>query len=190
LVPLADGETLIPPPVPGTTGGSGTTVVHTPSLDTFASNMGMLVSPVKNALSMLQAMPPVAPGQFYHAYQIEDKVDGTGGTGGLVSSYTSVLNELADGLTSIQSAATAMSKKYTTIDELNNAKVSDLDNDFDTAQSEFGSMMTANGGTASTGGTSDNGGNTGNNPPKTNSPNTGGNTGGNTKTGGNTGGSN
>jgi hypothetical protein len=155
---------LIAPPVPSSSASSsGSTVVNTPSLDAFASNIGALINPVKDAYSKLLALPAVAPGQFYQAYQIQNKVNGAQGSSGgsgtdLTSSYTAVLNDLADGLTSIQTAAQQMSAKYTTTNDLNNMKASDLQTDLDSAQSEFGSMMSANGGAGGDSGTSTNGG--------------------------------
>jgi hypothetical protein len=158
---LPDGTSgnLNPPTVPGgnPTSGSGTTSVDTPSMDTFAKNIGLLIGPVKDASTRAQNFPPVAPGQFYHAYQIQDKVTGPpggssgSGTSDLVTSYSGVFNDLADGLTKIQSAATAISNKYKTTQDLNNLKVSELNTDFSDATTEFGNMMGANGGNGGSG---------------------------------------
>jgi uncharacterized membrane protein YgcG len=162
----AEQGNLNPPAVPSASaGGSGKTVVNTPSLDTFASNMGALVAPVKDAYAKLQALPAVAPGQFYHAFVIQNKVTGSqtaaGATsnGDLVSSYKAVLKDLADGLTDLQNAATQMSQKYTSFDDLNKMKVSELQSDLDSASSEFTKSVNANGaGSSASGGAGSGGG--------------------------------
>jgi hypothetical protein len=134
-------------------------------MDTFAKNIGLLISPVKDAVTRATNFPAVAPGQFYHAYQIQTKVTGPpGGSSGsgtpdLVTSYSGVFNDLVDGLTKIQSAATAISSKYKTAQDLNNIKVSELNTDLSDATTEFNNMVTANGGSSGSGSGS------GNTPP-------------------------
>jgi hypothetical protein len=148
----AETANLTPPAVPSSSGsGSGTTVVNTPSMDVFATNIGHLVGPVKDAYTKLAALAPVEPGQFYDAYELQGDVSGaSGATSDLVSNYIGVLKNLADGLTDIKSAATTMSQKYTSIDDLNNMKVADLNSDLSNSQSDFTNMMDANGGSSST----------------------------------------
>jgi hypothetical protein len=138
-VPLA-------PTVPKYSSEAGTTVVDVPALQIYASNIGQLIGPVEDALTQLKNLEPVAPGAFYHAYQILTKVDGTNGTGGLVPSYSQVLTDLANGLTDIQNAANQMAAKYKTFDDLNKMQVTDLQNDLNTAESDFNALMSANGG--------------------------------------------
>jgi hypothetical protein len=150
----AETANLTPPAVPSSSGsGSGTTVVNTPSMDTFATNIGNLVGPVKDAYTKLAALAQVEPGQFYDAYQLQGDVSGaSGATSDLVSNYIGVLKNLGNGLTDIQSAATTMSQKYTSVNDLNNIKVSDLNSDLSNSQSDFTNMMDANGGSSSSGG--------------------------------------
>lgn len=159
VISSQEGENLIPPPVPSQAGsGPGTTTVDTPSLGTFAANIGALLVPVKDAYTQLNTLPTVKPGLFYHAYQIQSKVNGAQSTStgsasasNLVTNYLAVLNDLADGLTQIQNAAQQMSQKYTTFDELNQMKAAELQGDLANANTEFSQMMSANGGTGGTG---------------------------------------
>ena len=149
---------LTPPPVPTEIGGAGETAVNTPSMDVFASNIGKLVAPVQDALSQLGALSPIAAGAFADAYNVQNKVSGnpnnskTSSTSDLVSSYKAVLQDLAQGLTDVQSATQKMSKTYTTTNDLNNMNVTDLKNDLNAAQGDFGNMMSANGGNPNPGG--------------------------------------
>ena len=164
VTPTENGN-LTPPGVPKQNGGSGSTVVDTASMDTFASNMGKLIAPVNDALSKLKALEPLAPGAFADAYNVQTKVSGASSstTGdGLVPNYTTVLQDLVNGLTDIQSAAQQMSSKYKTADDLNNMSVTDLQNNLNQAQGDFSNMMSANGGmgattTTTTGGTGNGG---------------------------------
>jgi hypothetical protein len=150
---LAPGAVPQAPPVPGTQGGSGQTVVSTPSLDAFAASVGQLISPVQTALSQLKALAPVAPGAFDKAWTIQGQVSGSqtgsgSSTPALQATYETVLTDLINGLTDLQSAVVTMSGKYTTADDLNHATATDLQNDLDAAQGDFGNMMTANGGSS------------------------------------------
>src|SRR5579875_2153753 len=145
-----------PPAVPKQTGNSsGKTSVDTPSLDVFASNMGKLIAPVKDAWTTLNGVAPIAAGSFADATTIRSRIaPGTGDSGGssttsgqdLKSSYLSVLQDLYTGLGDLQTAAQQMSTKYKTTDDLNGASATDLQNDFADAGSQFGQMMTDNGG--------------------------------------------
>ena len=56
------------------------------------------------------------------------------------------LADLANGLTDLQTATKNMSKTYTTADELNGMKVTDLQKNLDTASGDFTGMMTDAGG--------------------------------------------
>lgn len=141
------------PGVPGKAGsGSGSTVVSTPSIDVFASNIQQLIAPVNSALAKLKALGPLAPGGFNEAYTLTQQVSDSGSSGGaatdLVHAYQNVLHDLADGLTDLNSAATTMSQKYKTADDLNNMKVSDLQAQLDDTTGDLNAMMTANGGTS------------------------------------------
>lgn len=150
---LTSGQTANtqPPAVPSQDGGSGTTVVDTPSLDTFAENMGKLMAPVKDAWSTLNGLSPIAAGSFADATNIRTKVSGdssgaSGSSSDLLSSYLSVLDDLHSGLSDLQVAAQQMSQKYTTADDLNGMSATDLQNDLEDTQNLFGNMMSANGG--------------------------------------------
>jgi hypothetical protein len=184
---LPDGTSgnVTPPAVPGnTSSGSGNTSVDTPSMDLFASNIGLLIGPAKDAATRAQNFPAVAPGQFYHAYQIQDKVTGPpGGSSGsgttdLVTSYQGVFTDLADGLTNIQKAAQAISAKYKTTQDLNNLKVSELNTDFSDASTDFNNSVTANGGSSGSGNNSPSGSGSGsgNKPSGSNTKGSGSNT--------------
>jgi len=160
---LTSGDTsnLTPPKVPPQNGGSGTTVVDTASLDTFADNMSRLLTPVKDALTQLKAMPQVAAGLFPDAQTMETAVSGipsdssassgssgsgAAGADNLQANYIKVLSDLCDGLTDLKQAATTMSGKYTTADDLNNMSVTDLTNALNSSTSDFSKVMTDNGG--------------------------------------------
>jgi len=146
--PLPSGAAPTPPPVPGGAGNGKHTSVDTPSLDLFAQNIGQLIQPVSDALSGLHGVN-VQPGAFYHADVIRSKIGGANGDAGLKNNYTLVLNDLKNGLSDLQTAVTQMSAKYKSTEDLNGMKVSDLQNDFDSASSYFNSMTSDNGGSGS-----------------------------------------
>jgi hypothetical protein len=138
--------------VPSQTGAGGKTVVNTAALDTFASNINQLIGPVKDAYNQLQKLNPLQIGSLHESTGLEMKINsatsGSSGSGGLVDSYSAVLNDLANGLTDIYNAAKTMSKNYTTADDLNGMSVTDLQNAFSKAQGDFSNMISANGGTS------------------------------------------
>jgi hypothetical protein len=144
------------PPVPQQDGGKGATVVNTPSLDVFASNMGKLMAPVKDAWTTLNGVAPIAAGSFADATAIKTKVSGggasTGGAsaGDIVSGYLNVLNDLHKGLGDLQTAANQMSAKYTTADDLNGMSAIDLQNDMGDSANLFGQLGTDSGAAPST----------------------------------------
>jgi hypothetical protein len=154
---------ITPPAVPTTGGGSGTVSVNTDLLSTVANNLDTLNSSVDSAFSKLSGLTPLAPGAFWDAYQLKAAVGspGDGSTSDLVNSYMAVLTDLGAGLKDIQNALQQMKSTYTTFDQLNQMKVSDLDTDLNSAESNFTTMMTANGGSSGTSST------TGNTPPPT-----------------------
>ena len=156
---------LTQPPVPSEDDTKGQTVVSTDALDTFAANITNLVPPVKDALTTLAGLPKVAAGGFPEAYTISGQISGGSGSGGgggggsgggggggggggsdLADSYKMVLNYLADGLTNIAGAASSMSKTYSTADELNNATAADVTSALAAVTSDFGSLLTSDGG--------------------------------------------
>jgi len=155
-VPQQDGPTITssqqaglePPPVPSQDGPNGQVVVNTDALDAFANNVGLLIPPVKAALSTLAGLPKVAAGGFPEAYAISDQVSGSGSGSDLADSYKLVLNYMSDGLTDIVNAANSMSKTYATTDELNSATADDVTKSLGTAQNDINSMLGADGGSA------------------------------------------
>src|ERR1700761_1491292 len=144
------------PPVPQQDGSKGETVVNTPSLDVFASNMGKLLAPVKDAWSTLNGLAPVAAGSFADATAIRSKVSGgdasTGGdtAGDIVGGYLKVLNDLHKGLGDLQTTANTMSGKYKTADDLNGMSATDLQNDLGDSANLFGQLGTDSGASPST----------------------------------------
>jgi len=122
------------PPVPGVTS------VNTTALANFSTYIGELIPPIKALVQELTGVD-VQPGAFYDADQIRTVINGLNDDAGLKSSYTKIIGDLVQGLTDIQTALGQMATKYTTTDELNKATVTDLQNDFQTVQSDFTSMM-------------------------------------------------
>ena len=68
----------------------------------------------------------------------------------MLSSYHSVLHDLATGLTDLQTATQQMSRRYTTTDDLNGMKVADLQSGLNATTADFNAMISANGGTTAT----------------------------------------
>src|SRR4051812_16834352 len=71
---LSDLHPFVPPPVPGGDGHNGTSV-STPSLDLFATNIDLLIQPVRDVAAALTDVS-VAPGAFYHANVMRTSVNG------------------------------------------------------------------------------------------------------------------
>jgi hypothetical protein len=122
------------PQVPTGTGKGGSTVVNTPSLDQFASNMGQLAEPVKKAYTMVLNMKPVLPGDFFDAYKL---AQATTGDGGLQAKYLTLLHSLGQGLTDIGSGCQQLSQKYSTIEEDNKMSADDVMSAMQPAQGDF-----------------------------------------------------
>jgi hypothetical protein len=131
----------------------GKTSVDTPSLDLFAANLNELITPLKQAYSDLEDVD-VQPGAFYHADQIRNQINGVDGTSGLKSQYQQVLTDLVTGLTDTVAAVQKMSRKYSSVEDLNKASAADVQSDLTTASGDFSQMMSdaASGGASSSGG--------------------------------------
>lgn len=135
------------PPVPSGNGYTGVSV-DSDLLTVVGNNMSDLQQSVKKAYDRLNALYPLAPGAFWDAYQLQNKVgspnDGT--SSDLVSSYLAVLQDLGNGLGDVHNTLMTMGSKYKTFSDLNDMKTSDLDNDLAGAQSAMSNMMSDNGG--------------------------------------------
>ncbi|MEU6028856.1 hypothetical protein ABZ825_17880 [Streptomyces tauricus] len=147
---LSDLNPFVPPPVPGGDGQGGTSV-STPSLDLFASNIDLLIQPVRDVATGLDEVA-VAPGAFYHANVMRSTVNGPNADGGLKKSYGVALSALVRGLTDLRDGARTLSRKYTTAEEDNSLTATDLADAMRTATADFNTMMTSNGGSAMTSG--------------------------------------
>ena len=145
---LSDLHPFVPPPVPGGDGHNGTSI-STPSMDLFASNIDLLIQPVRNVATALNDVA-VAPGAFYHANKMRATVNGANADGGLKKSYGDALSALIRGLTDLRDGVRALSRKYGTTEEANNMTASDLADAFTTTTADFNTMMTSNGGSAMT----------------------------------------
>ncbi|MEW1773104.1 hypothetical protein [Streptomyces sp. NPDC086777] len=160
---LTDLHPFVPPPVPGGDGHNGTSV-STPSLDLFASNIDLLIQPVRDVATKLGDVS-VAPGAFYHANVMRTTVNGPNADAGLKKSYGDALSALVRGLTDLRDGVRGLSHKYATIEDANGMRAQDLADAFTTTTADFNTMMTSNGGSGmtSTTGTGNTGnGNTGN----------------------------
>ncbi|MEU3341157.1 hypothetical protein [Streptomyces sp. NPDC006668] len=113
------------PNVPGGSGGGKKTQVNTASMEQFASNIETLIPYVQRASSALGRVSP-APGAFYHANVMREKVSGNGGDGCLRDAYLKVLTDLANGLTELCHGVRLMNKKYQSIEEANKMSAKDL----------------------------------------------------------------
>ncbi|MCS0606297.1 hypothetical protein NX794_34565 [Streptomyces sp. LP11] len=148
---LTDAHPFVPPPVPGGDGHNGTSV-STPSMDLFASNIGLMIQPVRDAATGLDDVS-VAPGAFYHANVMRKTVNGPNADGGLKKSYDDALSALVRGLTDLRDGVQALSRKYSTTEDANNMTAQDLADAFTTTTADFNTMMTSNGGSGMTTGT-------------------------------------
>ncbi|MEU9345161.1 hypothetical protein AB0D74_28560 [Streptomyces sp. NPDC048278] len=145
---LSDLHPFVPPPVPGGDGHNGTSV-STPSLDLFASNIDLLIQPVRDVATGLSDVA-IAPGAFYHANKMRTTVNGPNADDGLKKSYGEALSALVRGLTDLRDGVRGLSLKYTTTEDANNATAQDLADAFTTTTADFNTMMTSNGGSGTT----------------------------------------
>ncbi|MER7186091.1 hypothetical protein ABT404_42655 [Streptomyces hyaluromycini] len=141
---LSDLHPFVPPPVPGGDGHDGTSV-STPSLDLFASNIDLLIQPVRKVATDLTDVS-VAPGAFYHANVMRTTVNGPNADAGLKKSYSDALSALVRGLTDLRDGVRGLSQKYATTEDANNMTAQDLADAFTTTTADFNTMMTSNGG--------------------------------------------
>jgi hypothetical protein len=126
--------------VPSGGGPTPPTQVDTTTLDAFAKYMGDLVPFLNNLIPDLNLVN-VQPGAFYHADQIRTVINGLNGDAGLKSRFQSVISDLVQGLTDIQTAVTEMSTKYKSTEELNNMSSDDLTKEFQSVQADFSALM-------------------------------------------------
>ncbi|MGW1029003.1 hypothetical protein ACWD4J_35890 [Streptomyces sp. NPDC002577] len=126
-----------PPPVPGGSGSGRRTSVDTPSMELFADNMDKLAEPVKQAYQKLLELHRVNPGAFYDAYMLRQVSCGANGDSGLQNTYLKILHDLGQGLADISSGARLLSQKYKTVEEESKMTAEDLNNAFQSAQSDF-----------------------------------------------------
>ncbi|GGN05970.1 hypothetical protein [Streptomyces fuscichromogenes] len=145
---LSDLHPFVPPPVPGGDGHNGTSV-STPSLDLFASNIDLLIQPVRDVATKLTDVS-VAPGAFYHANVMRTTVNGPNADAGLKKSYGDALSALVRGLTDLRDGVRGLSHKYATTEDANGMRAQDLADAFTTTTADFNAMMTSNGGSGMT----------------------------------------
>ena len=148
---LSDLHPFVPPPVPGGDGHNGTSV-STPSLDLFATNIDLLIQPVRDVATALTDVS-VAPGAFYHANVMRTSVNGPNADAGLKKSYGDALTALVRGLTDLRDGVKGLSHKYATTEDANGMTAQDLADAFTTTTADFNTVMTSNGGTGMTGNT-------------------------------------
>ncbi|CAG6395292.1 hypothetical protein NMG29_35710 [Streptomyces cocklensis] len=144
---VPDPRSFVPPPVPGAKGASGGTSVSTPSLDLLAQNIDMLIAPVREAILRL-ATVNIAPGAFYHANTMRQKVNGPNDDAGLMKSLGDSLKALSTGLTDMRDGVRKLSHDYTTTEDANGMKAEDLAKALGNTPVDFNTMMTAAGGSA------------------------------------------
>ena len=149
--PMVQGY-LQPPKVPSFAASKGKTSVSTDALADVAANMGTLATVVQQVNSLLSQMRKLAPGSLFESYELRDKVGypGDGTTTSLIYNYGQSLQDLSRGLSDVRDGLNKMRSTYKSFDDLNKAKIQDLENDFANAEADFTSMMTDNGGSAPT----------------------------------------
>lgn len=117
-----DGAPAInPPDVPGKKdgNGSGKTTVNTPSMKIFAENINTLLTPLNKSLELLQALPPVAAGDFHTSKVMKKMITGDAGDGMLQSGFETVLKKCIKTITDTHEAVSKLARDYENIDDLN-----------------------------------------------------------------------
>lgn len=138
---------VTPPRVPSSPGSGGPgTSVDTPSMDTFADNIDLLIAPTNTASTTLGDVD-VEPGAFYHANKMRTSVNGPNADDGLKEQYIKVLSDLGQGLGDLRDGVRQLSQKYKTIEDANTMTATDLQTAMDLSQGDFSTMMTDAGGT-------------------------------------------
>jgi len=112
---------ITPPDVPGGKGdgGSGKTTVNTPSMKIFAENINLLLDPLHESLKLLQALPPVAGGDFHTSKVMKTLITGDSGEGMLQGGFETVLKKCIKTVTDTHEAVTKLARDYENIDDLN-----------------------------------------------------------------------
>ncbi|MFJ3793423.1 hypothetical protein [Kitasatospora sp. NPDC090091] len=164
---FSDTDPILLPTVPrnGAT-GPGTTAVSTPSLDLFAANIDRLIEPMNAVITALDGVS-VAPGAFYHANLMRNKVNGPNGDDGLKKDFGDSLASLVTGLTDLRDGVRSLSAKYRTTEEANAMTARDFQLAMTDAVGDFNAVVTATGGTGSGPGTGGTGPGTGGTGPGT-----------------------
>jgi len=134
------------PPVPGAS-GKGHTVVNTEALATFRTVVNAMIDPVSQARAKV-ATVSVAPGAFFEADQIRTTINGAQGT---THQQHVALGALGNALTAMRDGLDAMIRKYTSTEELNNAKANDVNLDLALAEGYFGQLVPGGGGGSGSG---------------------------------------
>jgi hypothetical protein len=115
-----DAPPINAPNVPGKKdGSSGTTSVDTPSMKVFADNINQLLAPLQKSLSLLQALPPVAAGDFHTSQVIKKMITGDAGDGMLQAGFETVLKKCIKTVTDTHEAVNKLALDYKNIDDLN-----------------------------------------------------------------------
>jgi len=134
--------TVTPPDVPNyDDGGSGSTVVNTDALKTFRDNIQKLTPFVTQASKALATQPYIAAGGYPGGFALDTTYKTS-----LFVPYTTVLDDLGQGLGDLGVAIDNIIGKYTSVDELNGMTATEFDTDIDTPDHDFTLMMKANGG--------------------------------------------
>ncbi|MER8184558.1 hypothetical protein [Kitasatospora sp. NPDC094015] len=130
-------QPTVPPP-PGKA-AAGTTV-DTASLDRFADNIATLIPPVDAAK---EALGPIGlhPGNFYHAYVIQTKINGLDEDAGLKQQCLQALTDLGHALGGLRDGVRQLSAKYKSIEEANKMTAKDLHDAMDTASGKFNTFI-------------------------------------------------
>ncbi|MCG6500408.1 hypothetical protein [Kitasatospora sp. A2-31] len=159
---FSDTDPILLPTVPrnGATGPGGT-AVSTPSLDLFAANIDRLIAPMNAVITALDGVS-VAPGAFYHANLMRNKVNGPNGDDGLKKDFGDALASLVTGLTDLRDGVRSLSAKYRTTEEANAMTARDFQLAMTDAVGDFNAVVTAAGGTGGTGSTGSTGTGNGN----------------------------
>lgn len=137
-----------PPQVPRNGEGGPSTSVDTPSMDLFANNIDLLIAPAREAQGLLEKVS-VAPGAFYHANLIRTNVNGANSDGGLKEQMLSVLDDVISGLSDLHAGVHTLSTKYTSIEDVNGMKSTDLFDAISDAQGDFDALIKDAGGSPS-----------------------------------------
>ncbi|MFJ8158969.1 hypothetical protein [Streptomyces sp. NPDC094468] len=114
----------------------------------FANNINALIQPARDAVNLLQKIK-VGPGAFYHANQIRSKINGQNADAGLKEQYTQIFQDLVQGLGDLRDGVTALAQNYTTLEDAEHMKASELQNAMQNSVNDFTGLVSAAGGSGS-----------------------------------------